>query len=158
MYVCLSCCLAAISSSCLSDRLPCQHIPPNRQPNVMRFSRGKWQIIDLKQNKGPVFLECRSKWPRGLTRRSAASRLLRSWVRIPPSKWKSVCCECCVVSGRGLCDELITHPGESYWLWCVVVWNIDTSWKERPWPIGGCWAKRENFFNKYLLTTERCGF
>ena len=26
----------------------------------------------------------RSQWPRGLRRRSAAARLLRSWVRIPP--------------------------------------------------------------------------
>jgi hypothetical protein len=34
----------------------------------------------------------------------------------------SVCCECCVVSGRGLCDGLITRPEESYRLWCVVVW------------------------------------
>jgi len=24
-----------------------------------------------------------------------------------------VCCECCVLSGRGLCDELITRPEES---------------------------------------------
>jgi hypothetical protein len=32
----------------------------------------------------------------------------------------SVCCECCVLSGRGLCDELITRPEESYRLWCVV--------------------------------------
>jgi hypothetical protein len=31
-----------------------------------------------------------------------------------------VCCECCVLSGRGLCDGLITHPEESYQLWCVV--------------------------------------
>jgi len=32
-----------------------------------------------------------------------------------------------VLSGRGLCDELITRPEESYRLWCVVVcdlWNI----------------------------------
>jgi len=27
---------------------------------------------------------------------------------------------CCVLSGRGLCDELITRPEESYRLWCVV--------------------------------------
>ena len=27
---------------------------------------------------------CRSQWPRGLRRRSAAARLLRLWVRIPP--------------------------------------------------------------------------
>jgi len=25
-----------------------------------------------------------------------------------------VCCECCVLSGRCLCDELITRPGKSY--------------------------------------------
>jgi len=31
-----------------------------------------------------------------------------------------VCCECCVLSGRGLCDELITRPKESYRLWWVV--------------------------------------
>ena len=27
---------------------------------------------------------CRSQWPRDLRRRSAAARLLRLWVRIPP--------------------------------------------------------------------------
>jgi hypothetical protein len=31
----------------------------------------------------------------------------------------SVCCECCVLLGRGLCDELITDPEESYRVWCV---------------------------------------
>jgi len=25
-----------------------------------------------------------------------------------------------VLSGRGLCDELITRPEESYRLWCVI--------------------------------------
>jgi hypothetical protein len=25
-----------------------------------------------------------------------------------------VCCECCVLPVRGLCDELITRPEESY--------------------------------------------
>jgi hypothetical protein len=57
---------------------------------------------------------CRSQWPRGLRRRSAAAHLLRSWVRIPPGAWLFVCCECCVFSGIGLCDELITRPEESY--------------------------------------------
>jgi len=32
-----------------------------------------------------------------------------------------VCCERCVLSGRGLCDELITRPEESYRLCCVVL-------------------------------------
>ena len=35
-------------------------------------------------------MECQSQSPRGLRRRSAASRLLRSWVRIPLGAWMSV--------------------------------------------------------------------
>jgi len=31
------------------------------------------------------------------------------------------------LSGRGLCDELITRPDESYRLWCVVVCDLETS-------------------------------
>ena len=57
---------------------------------------------------------CWSQWPRGLRHRSAAARLLRLWVRIPPGEWTSVCCKCCLFSGRGLCDGLITRPEESY--------------------------------------------
>jgi len=57
-------------------------------------------------------------------RLSAAVRLLRLWVRIPPGAWMSVCCECCVLSGSGLCDELITRPEQSDRLWCVQwVWS-----------------------------------
>ena len=48
-----------------------------------------------------------------------------------------VCCGCCVLSGRGLCDELITRPEESYRLWCVVVCDLQTSIMRRPWPTGG---------------------
>jgi hypothetical protein len=39
----------------------------------------------------------------------------------------SVCCECYVLSGRGLCDELITRPEESYRLWCFVVCDLETA-------------------------------
>jgi len=45
----------------------------------------------------------------------------------PNGAWMSVCCECWVFSGRGLCDELITRPEESYRLWCVVVCDLETS-------------------------------
>jgi hypothetical protein len=38
-----------------------------------------------------------------------------------PTGGVDVCCECCVLLGRGLCDGLITRPEESYRLWCVVV-------------------------------------
>ena len=48
-----------------------------------------------------------------------------------------VCCECCVLSGRGLCGELINRPEESYRLWCVVVCDLETSWMRRPWPTLG---------------------
>jgi len=38
-----------------------------------------------------------------------------------------ICCECCVLSGRGLCDELITLPEESYRLWRVVLCDLETT-------------------------------
>jgi hypothetical protein len=55
--------------------------------------------------------------------------LLRSRVRIPPEAWMFVCCMCCVLSGRGLCNELITRPEVSYRMWRVVVCDQETSWK-----------------------------
>ena len=48
------------------------------------------------------------------------SRLPAGIVGLNSAKGTDVYCECCVLSGRGLCDELITHPKESYRLWCVV--------------------------------------
>jgi hypothetical protein len=32
-----------------------------------------------------------------------------------------------VLSGIGLCDELITRPEKSYRLWCIVVCDLETS-------------------------------
>ena len=83
----------------------------------------------------------RSQRPRGLRRTSAVARLLRLWVRIPPGAWMSVSCECCVLSGRGLCDEMITCPQGSYRLWFVVVCDLETLWMRWPWPTGGCCTK-----------------
>jgi hypothetical protein len=70
---------------------------------------------------------CWSQWPRDLRRKSTDARLLRSWVLIPLEAWMSVCCVCCVLSGRGLCDELITRSEESYRLWRFVVCDHETS-------------------------------
>jgi hypothetical protein len=36
-----------------------------------------------------------------------------------------VCCECCVLSGRGLCDELATRPEQSYRTCRVAVCGIE---------------------------------
>jgi hypothetical protein len=78
-----------------------------------------------------------------LTRTSVVDHLLRLWVRIQLRAWMSVCCECCMLSDRGLCDVLTTRPEESYRLWCAVVCDLETSCMRRPWPTGGCRAKRK---------------
>ena len=40
-------------------------------------------------------------------------------------------CEYCVLSGRGLCDGLITRPQGSYRLWHVVVCDQETLYTRR---------------------------
>jgi hypothetical protein len=76
---------------------------------------------------------CRSQWPRGLRSGFAAAWLLGLRVQIPLGSWMSVCCECRVLSSRGLCDGLITRPEELYRMWCVVVCDLETSRMRRPW-------------------------
>jgi len=39
-----------------------------------------------------------------------------------------------VLSGRGLCDELVTHPEASYRLWRVVVCDLETRGMRGSWP------------------------
>ena len=43
--------------------------------------------------------------------------------RKPRRAWVSLCNECFVLSGRGLCDGPITRPEESYRKCCVWVWS-----------------------------------
>jgi hypothetical protein len=66
-----------------------------------------------------VYQKCCSQWPRSLRRGSAAARLLVLWIRVLPGEWMSVCCECCLLAGRGLCDEIITRVKEFYRVWLV---------------------------------------
>ena len=95
----------------------------NKKYNIHTYSPTYiFKIIDVYS---------RSQWSRGLRRRSTAAHLLRSWVRIPPGAWVFVCCDCCVLSGRGLCDGLITRPEESYRLWRVGVCDQETSYTKR---------------------------
>jgi hypothetical protein len=51
---------------------------------------------------------------------SAVTCCLGLRVRIPPAAWIAVCCECCVLSVRGLCEVPVTHPEDSYRV-CVCV-------------------------------------
>ena len=51
-------------------------------------------------------------------------------IRMPLGLRKSVCCECCVLSGRGLCDRPIPRLEESCpvfrWMWSCATLTFDT--------------------------------
>ena len=57
-----------------------------------------------------------------------------------PTGGMAVCCDCCVLSGRGLCDGMIPRLEESYRLVCRV-WSRNLV-NEEARPSGGCCAKR----------------
>jgi len=61
------------------------------------------------------------QWPRSLKAWICGRSL--PWIAgsNPAGACMSVCCECCVLSGRGLCDGPIPHPEEPYLVWCVWV-------------------------------------
>ena len=65
----------------------------------------------------------------------------------------SVCCECCMLSRRDLCDGLITRPEESWQLRCVVVCDLETAWTRRLWPTDGAFAPKtkSDSQNKILI-------
>ena len=86
----------------------------------MNASLNKPQISRPNQVQMPIPVAAHS-----LRRGSAAAHLLRLRFRIPPGAWLSVCCECCVLSGKGLCVGLITRAEESDKVWCVVVCNCE---------------------------------
>ena len=73
---------------------------------------------------------------------------------LPPGAWIFVCCKCRVLSGRGLCDELITRPEESYRLWCVVC-DLETSRIGAPYmyDIYDIWRLRLSLFPAQVLRT-----
>jgi len=85
-----------------------------------------------------IWTSGRSQWPRGIRHGPAASRLLGLWFRIQREHG----CECCVLSGRGLCVGLITRPEESCRVWCVC--DREASIMRRPWPTGGCCLMKKN--------------
>ena len=72
-----------------------------------------------------------------------------------PTGVVDVCCECCVLSGRGrgLCNELFARPQESYRLWCVVMCDLETSWMRWLWPTGGV-VPKTNEETKCVWTTS----
>jgi hypothetical protein len=55
---------------------------------------------------------------------------------------------CCVLSGRGLCGELITRPEVSYRLWRVVACDHETSCDEEA-------AEPENIIIIIIISGEQ---
>ena len=56
-----------------------------------------------------------------------------------------------MLSGRGFCDEPITHPEESYRLWCVAVCDLETSRMRRPWSAGSsCAENKQTYIYIYI--------
>ena len=56
-----------------------------------------------------------------------------------------------MLSGRGLCDELITRPEESYQLCCVVVCDLETSRIGAPYIYDISNLRVKGISNYYLL-------
>ena len=67
----------------------------------MKISQAEW----YKMHSG---------WPRGLKCGSAAARNAGIASSNPAGACLSVCFECCVLSGTGLCDRPITRPEDSH--------------------------------------------
>jgi hypothetical protein len=72
-----------------------------------RFGALESTICNLVLQAPPIPVTVRSKaW--------VCDHSLAETVGSNPADGMDVCCECCVLSGRGLCDEPITRPEESY--------------------------------------------
>jgi hypothetical protein len=73
-----------------------------------------------------------------------------------PTDGIDICCECCVLSGRGLCDELITRPEESYRLWCVVVCDLENLKNEEVMTRIGSQCHRKNICTSISYEKQIC--
>jgi hypothetical protein len=139
-------CLAYLSHSKMGNTKKIRITFPYLQiPSLFaESSNSRWQMLNItflreiclriKQYLRPdtfinlAFTEMsRSQWPRGLRRKSAAARLLRSWARIPPegggghgclSVVRVVCCQVEVsATSRSLVQRSPTDCGVSL---CVI--------------------------------------
>jgi hypothetical protein len=89
---------------------------------LLQFDHKNFLLIRISQGCILPYNKCvcRSQISRVQRRGTVAVSLLGLRARIPPATWTSVLSF--VLSGRGLCEELITRP-ESYRVSCVWVWK-----------------------------------
>ena len=96
------------------------------------------------------YLDSRSQRPRGLRRGSAAARLLGCGFESRRGN-ERVSCECCVLSGRGHCVRLITHPEMSYRVWCVWAWSWSPDTEEALAPLGAVAQRKKKIIRKRYI-------
>ena len=140
--------------SCLMRSYPRRQLNESRRQFIYRLSRERRVVGSAFGIRAGKWRICRSQWPSGLRLVSTADGLLGLQVRMPPGAWMVFRCECCVLSGRGLCDGLIIRPEESYRLWCVLVCDLGTSRMRRLKLIKGCKCQIEEYYtslSKHLL-------
>jgi len=66
----------------------------------------------------------------------------------------SVSLECCVLSGRGLCGELVTRLEESYRLWCVIVSDLENLMNEEALVHWGLLHQKQIMINEIINHTH----
>ena len=100
-----------------------KHDTPILLNAISYVPRFEWpsRVDDLNFAEGVGF-SCRSPWPHGL---GVGLQPLACWDWGFKSRRGHGClvpCECCVLSGRGLCVGLITRPEDSYrvWSWSLI--------------------------------------
>ena len=60
-----------------------------------------------------------------------------------------------MLSGRGLCDELVTRPEQSYRLWCVVVCDIENLKNEEAMIRVGSQRRKKTYRGRKVILEER---
>jgi hypothetical protein len=114
-----------------------------------KLIHGRWARLDSSE----IQLGMRhSASPSG---RSVCGRSPAEILGSNPAWSIDVCCECCVLSGRGLCDEMIARTRKPCWLCCVVVCGIEAKKIRTPWHAFGRSDKGKKKKNEYAISRSR---